>query len=282
MHDHTQHMFMDVTVESYVMTKSSKDRQLLETRLQFLMSLGYIVPEYFRFPGFCSPSAGVKFADIPNGLAALSKVPENGWAQWIVFCGFVELGLYPYDDSRAPGDYANGGVLGVPNSSTLPEGESRNKRLNSELANGRLAMMAIIGMFFQDGLTGSAHGDWATYVDSPLRAFENELGAQAPFGYFDPLGLSKDGDTATFMRRRSTELKHGRVAMLATMGYMTPEITGKFPGYLSFSQDLKFSDIPNGLAAVSKVPMALITFRLISISVMSKSNTQVKTINNAG
>jgi hypothetical protein len=30
-------------------------------------------------------------------------------------------------------------------------------------------------MFFQDGLTGSAWGDWANYTASPLRAFENEL-----------------------------------------------------------------------------------------------------------
>ena len=31
----------------------------------------------------------------------------------------------------------------------------------------------------QDGLTGSAWGDWANYTASPLRAFENELGVQA-------------------------------------------------------------------------------------------------------
>ena len=31
----------------------------------------------------------------------------------------------------------------------------------------------------EDGLTGSAWGDWAAYTDSPLRAFENELGVQA-------------------------------------------------------------------------------------------------------
>ena len=54
--------------------------------------------------------------------------------------------------------------------------------------------MAIIGMFFQDGLTGSAWGDWALYEASPLRAFESELGVQAPLGYWDPLGLSRDGD----------------------------------------------------------------------------------------
>ena len=27
----------------------------------------------------------------------------------------------------------------------------------------------------QDGLTGSAWGDWANYTDSPLRAFEGTL-----------------------------------------------------------------------------------------------------------
>ncbi|CAE8672146.1 unnamed protein product [Polarella glacialis] len=36
--------------------------------------------------------------------------------------------------------------------------EARKTKLAAELANGRLAMMAIIGMFFQDGLIGSA---WA-------------------------------------------------------------------------------------------------------------------------
>merc|ERR1719171_1561269 len=71
--------------------------------------------------------------------------------------------------SRAPGDYENGGVLGVPNGSTLPAGELKSRKLNAEIANGRLAMMAIIGMFYQDGLTGSAWGDWELYADSPLR-----------------------------------------------------------------------------------------------------------------
>merc|ERR1712127_863082 len=132
----------------------------------------------------------------------------------------------------------------------------RTKRLNAELANGRLAMMAIIGMFFQDGLTGSAWGDWATYTDSPLRAFENELGVQAPVGFFDPFGRTKDGDIEAFKRRRETELKNGRVAMLACMGYIAPTAGPHFPGYCSPSENLKFEDIPDGLAALSKVPGA--------------------------
>merc|ERR1712137_144739 len=133
--------------------------------------------------------------------------------------------------------------------------ELRARRLNAELANGRLAMMAIIGMFFQDGLTGSAWGDWALYTDSPLRAFENELGVQPPAGFWDPLGFTKSGDAAAFRRRRYIELKHGRVSMLACLGYITAEYY-RFPGELSPSLGLKFEDVPNGLGAFSKVPLS--------------------------
>jgi len=132
----------------------------------------------------------------------------------------------------------------------------RKKRLNAELANGRLAMMAIIGMFFQDGLTGSPWGDWALYTASPLRAFENELGVQAPYGFWDPLDFTADGNKENFLRRRAVEIKHGRVSMYACIGYLVPESIGKFPGYLSPSEGIKFSDVPNGLGALSKVPAA--------------------------
>ncbi|CAE7366935.1 FCPF [Symbiodinium natans] len=225
--------------------------ELKNGRVAMLATMGYIVPEYFRFPGDCA--TGLKFTEIPNGLAALTKVPGAGWTQIFLFLGLIEKGIYTYDPTRQAGDYKAAGVLGVPNGSTMVPGEGRNRKLNSELANGRLAMMAIIGMFFQDGLTGSAWGDWAAYTDSPLRAFENELGVQAPVGYFDPMGMSKDGDEKTFLRRRESEIKNGRVAMFAAMGFITPEYV-RFPGYLAPSQQLKFTDVPNGLAALSKVP----------------------------
>eukprot|EP00420_Gonyaulax_spinifera_P034835 CAMPEP_0197888554 /NCGR_PEP_ID=MMETSP1439-20131203/22045_1 /TAXON_ID=66791 /ORGANISM="Gonyaulax spinifera, Strain CCMP409" /LENGTH=812 /DNA_ID=CAMNT_0043508471 /DNA_START=95 /DNA_END=2533 /DNA_ORIENTATION=+ len=221
-------------------------------RISMLATMGYITPELTgKFPGYLSPSADLKFEDIPNGLAAISKVPVNGWLQILFYCLFCE-GNVGLDQAKmaSPGDCGY-----KPPLLATDDADLRNKRLNAELANGRLAMMAIIGMFFQDGLTGSAWGDWALYTDSPLRAFESELGVQPPVGFWDPLGFTRDGDAAAFNRRRVTEIKHGRISMLATMGYITPEITGKFPGYLSPSADLKFEDIPNGLAAVSKVPV---------------------------
>ena len=95
-------------------------------------------------PGFLSPSAGLKFADIPNGLAAVSKVPVAGWAQIAAYFGFVEFSG-GFDDYKTgtPGDYGFK-VL------TSSDPEEKTKKLSAELANGRLAMMAIIGMFFQD------------------------------------------------------------------------------------------------------------------------------------
>merc|ERR1712014_260521 len=234
--------------------KRRRVTEIKHGRVSMFACLGYIVPEYVKWPGYCSPSAKLAFADIPNGLGALSKVPGAGWVQMFLFCGLVETGLFTYDPSRAPGDYENGGVLGVPNGSTLPAGELKSRKLNAEIANGRLAMMAIIGMFYQDGLTGSAWGDWSLYTDSPLRAFENELGVQAPLGFWDPAGFTADGDVYSFKRRRSVEIKHGRICMLATMGYITPEITGKFGGYIDPVSKIAFQDIPNGLAAISKVP----------------------------
>merc|ERR1719320_1335644 len=210
--------------------------------------MGYMTPEITgKWPGYLSPSAGLKFADIPNGLAAVSKVPALGWFQILAWGGYCELSK----EEAAPGSGDYGFKL---ISSSDPEVNKR--KLSAELANGRLAMMAIIGMFFQDGLTGSAWGDWALYTGSPLRAFENELGVQAPVGFWDPLGFAASGDVMAFKRRRTVELKHGRISMLATMGYITPEITGKLPGYLSPSAELKFEDIPNGLSAISKVPAA--------------------------
>merc|ERR1712190_625235 len=210
---------------------------------------GYITPEITgKFPGYLSPSAGLKFADVPNGLAAISKVPAAGWGQILAYMAFCEV-----SQEQTPGTDAYAGDFGF-KVLTAADPAEKQKKLNAEIANGRLAMMAIIGMFFQDGLTGSAWGDWAPYEASPLRAFENELGVQAPVGFWDPVGFASDGNVEDFNRRRSVELKHGRISMLATMGYITPEITGKFPGYLSPSAGLKFEDIPNGLAAVSKIP----------------------------
>jgi len=158
----------DGDLESF---KRRRATELKHGRVSMIACLGYITPEYTKFPGYCSPSEGLAFSDIPNGLAALSKVPSAGWLQIFAFVGHIELLFLNQDPERAPGDFENAGALGVPRKIGAAPGEARTRKLNAEIANGRLAMMAIIGMFYQDGLTGSAWGDWSLYTDSPLRAF---------------------------------------------------------------------------------------------------------------
>merc|ERR1711894_644041 len=229
--------------------KRRRETEIKHGRISMLATMGYITPELTgKFPGYLSPSVGLKFADIPNGLAAVSKVPAVGWIQIVIYGGLCEASGWN-QRGEAPGDFQ-----WKPPLLATDDPELKTKRLNAELANGRLAMMAIIGMFFQDGFTGSAWGDWANYTDSPLRAFENELGVQAPVGYFDPLGLSKDGNAETFRRRRESELKHGRICMLATIGYFVTGVGFRFPGFLSPYKGIEFSGVPGGLEAINLVP----------------------------
>jgi hypothetical protein len=50
-------------------------------------------------------------------------------------------------------------------------------------------------------------------------------GAISPLGFFDPLGFTKDKDLGTVKRIREAEIMHGRVAMMATVGYLIGENT---------------------------------------------------------
>ena len=84
-----------------------------------------------------------------------------------------------------------------------------------------------------------------------LMAFENELGAQPPLGFFDPLGLLKTSDQAKFDRLRYVELKHGRISMLAFLGQIVTRAGIHFDG--SFG-DVPIASIPSGWAAWSVLP----------------------------
>jgi Chlorophyll A-B binding protein len=86
-------------------------------------------------------------------------------------------------------------------------------------------------------------------------SFENELGAQAPLGFWDPLGLVADGDQAKFDRLRYVEIKHGRICMLGVVGYLTNKAGIYLPGDIDYS-GTKFSDLGSGWDASFAVPVA--------------------------
>ncbi len=99
-------------------------------------------------------------------------------------------------------------------------------------------------------LRTTAHQPRAT---GPRAAFENELGAVGPLGFWDPLGLAAKATPDKFARYRAVEIKHGRIAMAATTGYIVQSFL-RFPGYLSTSENIAFRDLPNGIAGFAKIP----------------------------
>lgn len=95
--------------------------------------------------------------------------------------------------------------------------------------------------------TGSSTG-------SLKMAFEEALGAQAPLGFWDPLGLLEDADEERFDRLRTVEIKHGRISMLAILGHLVTSAGIRLPGEIAYG--VPFSSMKTGLAAFDTIPSA--------------------------
>jgi len=80
-------------------------------------------------------------------------------------------------------------------------------------------------------------------------SFESELGAQAPLGFFDPLGMVTDGDQDKFDRLRYVEIKHGRICQLAFLGQIVTRAGIHLPGNIDYAGH-SFDSYPNGVAAL--------------------------------
>merc|ERR1719215_424077 len=95
----------------------------------------------------------------------------------------------------------------------------------------------------------------STKATTSLAVSEVELGVTEPLGVYDPLGWL-DTQPEAFERRRDVERKHGRVAMAAVVGVIVHNNNIVYDGYLSPSSNLKFSDIPTGMAGIATIPSA--------------------------
>jgi len=85
---------------------------------------------------------------------------------------------------------------------------------------------------------------------------ENDIGVTPPLGLFDPLGFLGRGPEA-YRRYQEIEIKHGRLAMAATLGVITTEAGIRLPGALSISQGIDYADVPGTLdGAYFGVPLA--------------------------
>lgn len=117
-----------------------------------------------RFPG--ELSHGLDFASIPSkGLDAWDAVPGWGKAQLLIFAGLIEFHDELFHTLRAEGGhYLRGGTPGKNMVPGLfdPAGLSKNRSeeaksrgRDSEIKNGRLAMIGIAGLFCAATIEGS-------------------------------------------------------------------------------------------------------------------------------
>merc|ERR1719410_1254891 len=75
-------------------------------------------------------------------------------------------------------------------------------------------------------------------------------GAIAPLGFFDPLGFTKDMDLMGVKRFREAEIMHGRVAMMATVGYLIGESTPTITYGMDVHHTIANNQIPEVPGAV--------------------------------
>jgi len=270
-------------------------------RISMIAVVGYVVPEIFRFPG-CE--------NFESGLGALSSIPLEGWIQLAAFIGAHEVLVKPREGGMGAYDLGFG--------TELLEGirdEELERRQTVERNNGRLAMVAILGLMWQDGTFGkspiaflSSDGWFGPNLDflikditicqvgETLRCATKERAsgvrrmavaddaalpdmtkpgwsAKMPKGGWNAIGAR--ADSAVSMRKaerlmnepmspavpflrypaqlkgwvggekgfdpmaitelipvywcREAELKHGRVAMLATVGWIATDLGLRFP-----------------------------------------------------
>lgn len=81
-----------------------------------------------------------------------------------------------------------------------------------------------------------------SFGTSGRKAFDAAVqeGVTEPFGFFDPAGFTKGKDEAGFRNLRVAEIKHGRVAMMASVGMVMPHFW-KAPG---------FQEVPSGIGSI--------------------------------
>ena len=93
-------------------------------------------------------------------------------------------------------------------------------------------------------------------ASSSLNAFSADdlPGALAPMGFWDPLGFAEKADEKTLKRYREAEVTHGRVAMLAVIGFFVGEaVEGSsflFDAQISGPAITHFTQVPDGWDAL--------------------------------
>jgi len=140
-------------------TRNMRRYEIMEIKHGRAAMLGFVhviaIHAGLRLPGFLSPSAGLKFADMPvDCFAALEATPTAGWLQIMLVTCMAETGA---------ANAAFGGTLPEAQTVELAPGdiggdvwqryddpEVKAFKLNAERNNGRAAMLGITGCLIHE------------------------------------------------------------------------------------------------------------------------------------
>ena len=104
---------------------------------------------------------------------------------------------------------------------------------------------------------------------APAFSVDTIPGALAPVGLFDPLGFAAKADEATLKRYREAELTHGRVSMLAVIGFLVGE---KVEGS-SFLFDASIKG--PAITHLSQVPVGFWMALLVAIGISEQQRAEI-------
>merc|ERR1719506_1150175 len=135
-------------------------------RIAMAAFVGQIVQELgITFPGSLTLDGATPFADIGTGFEAVNNIPLFGIVQIVFACGLAETvvapaGMYTGGPQNLPGGYD--GVAGIapggyPFTTQVTDPETRTRKLNMEIQNGRAAMLGVFGSMCHSMLDSTDH-----------------------------------------------------------------------------------------------------------------------------
>merc|ERR1712118_648108 len=241
--------------------KFYREVELKHGRVGMLAALGFVVGETFH------PLFGGDI-DAPSSLAFQQTPLETFWPIVVIAIAIPEIySVFTFEtvganDSRGKptpqlqtwairADHESGN-LGFDPLNLKPTDPAELKEMQTkELNNGRLAMIATAGMVVQELVTKDKLALFAVMGKKEAKEFDGvayakELpGVTEPLGFWDPLGFCEDEKLTEGKLKfyRECELKHGRLSMLAALGFVVgenfhPLFGGNIdaPAYLAFQQ----------------------------------------------
>mmetsp|Transcript_10443 Transcript_10443/g.21581 ORF Transcript_10443/g.21581 Transcript_10443/m.21581 type:complete len:250 (-) Transcript_10443:191-940(-) len=144
----------------------------------------------------------------------------------------------------ALGDATRNSAPAALRGSAAPLAQAASKQPHGlPMVAGAAAGVAMVGGLVGAAMRSAKHKKSGSKVVANFSK-EQQLGAQDPLGFWDPLDLCQD--EATFKDYRAKELKHGRAAMMGAVGMLTQSIV-QVPGMEGVPKSVNAIFVGNGM-----------------------------------